>query len=65
MNPRYVLRNHRADAAIREAAYQRDYPEIARPHDLLGRPFDAQPRREAYAAPAPDRAAGLEVGCSS
>ena len=65
VNPKYVLRNYLAEAAIRKAADQRDYSEIARLHQVLRRPFDEQPQHEAYAAPAPDWAAGLEVGCSS
>jgi len=65
VNPKYVLRNYLAEAAIRKAADQRDYSEIARLHDVLRRPFDEQPQYEAYAAPAPDWAAGIEVSCSS
>ena len=65
VNPKYVLRNHLAEIAIRKAAEQRDFSEIGRLHELLKRPFDEQPENEAYAGLAPDWAAGLEVSCSS
>ena len=64
-NPRYVLRNWLAHEAIRKAADERDYAEIERLRGLLARPFDEQPGMEAYAAPAPEWAAGLAVSCSS
>ena len=64
-NPRYVLRNWLAHEAIRKATDERDYSEIERLRSLLARPFDEQPGMEAYAAPAPEWAAGLAVSCSS
>ena len=65
VNPKYVPRHYLAEAAIRTAADQRDYSEITRLHEVLGRPFDEPPQHEAYAAPAADWAAGIEVSCSS
>jgi len=65
LNPKYILRNHLAEIAIRRAAYQRDYSEIDRLHRLLMRPFDEQPEHEAYAAEPPDWARQIEVSCSS
>jgi uncharacterized protein YdiU (UPF0061 family) len=65
VNPKYILRNHRADVAIRRAADERDYSEINRLHQLLTRPFDEQPENEAYAAEPPDWARQIEVSCSS
>jgi uncharacterized protein YdiU (UPF0061 family) len=65
VNPRFILRNYLAEVAIRKAADERDFSEIARLHALLKHPFDDQPGHQAYAAPAPDWAAGLEVSCSS
>jgi serine/tyrosine/threonine adenylyltransferase len=65
VNPKYILRNHLAEIAIRRAADQRDYSEIDRLHRLLARPFDEQPEREAYAAEPPDWARQIEVSCSS
>ncbi len=65
VNPKYVLRNHLAEQAIRLAADQRDYTEIERLRALLARPFDEQPEYERYAAPPPDWATRLSVSCSS
>ena len=65
VNPKYILRNHLAEIAIRRAADARDYSEINRLHRLLARPFDEQPEFEAYAAEPPDWARKIEVSCSS
>ncbi|MHB1258104.1 protein adenylyltransferase SelO [Thiobacillus sp.] len=64
-NPKYILRNHLAEIAIRRAADERDYSEVNRLHALLTRPFDEQPEYEAYAAEPPDWARKIEVSCSS
>jgi uncharacterized protein YdiU (UPF0061 family) len=65
VNPKYVLRNHLAEAAIRKAADERDFAEIERLRTLLARPFDDHPGMDAYAGPPPDWASRLEVSCSS
>ncbi len=65
VNPKYILRNHLAEVAIRRAADHRDYSEITRLHTLLLHPFDEQPEFEAYAAEPPDWARQIEVSCSS
>ena len=65
LNPKYILRNHLAEIAIRRAADHRDYSEVDRLHQLLARPFDEQPEHEAYAAEPPDWARQIEVSCSS
>lgn len=65
VNPKYILRNHLAETAIRRAADQRDYSEIERLQRLLTRPYDEQPECEAYAAEPPDWARTIEVSCSS
>ncbi len=65
VNPKYILRNHLAETAIRRAADFRDYSEIERLHRLLARPCDEQPEFEAYAAEPPDWARTIEVSCSS
>jgi serine/tyrosine/threonine adenylyltransferase len=65
VNPKYILRNHLAEIAIRRAADERDYSEVNRLHALLTRPFDEQPENEAYAAEPPDWARKIEVSCSS
>jgi len=65
VNPKYILRNHLAEIAIRRAADERDYSEVNRLHALLARPFDEQPENEAYAAEPPDWARQIEISCSS
>ncbi|MFP5408324.1 MAG: protein adenylyltransferase SelO [Gammaproteobacteria bacterium] len=65
VNPKYILRNHLAEVAIRRAADDRDYSEVNRLHALLMHPFDEQPEHEAYAAEPPDWARKIEVSCSS
>jgi serine/tyrosine/threonine adenylyltransferase len=64
VNPKYVLRNHLAQAAI-ERAQAGDFAEVRRLHELLRRPYDEQPERASYAALPPDWARGIEVSCSS
>jgi uncharacterized protein YdiU (UPF0061 family) len=64
VNPKYVLRNHLAQAAI-EKAQAGDYAEVETLRALLARPFDEQPAMEAYAAPAPPGTHKVEVSCSS
>ncbi len=64
VNPKYVLRNHLAETAIRRAR-EKDFSEVERLLAVLSRPFDEQPEAQAYAALPPDWAAGLEVSCSS
>lgn len=64
VNPKYVLRNHLAQAAI-ECAIEGDDTEVARLMQLLSRPYDEQPDMEAYAAVPPEALRQLEIGCSS
>ena len=64
VNPRFILRNHLAEIAIRQAQ-QGDGSEVRRLLDILSRPFDEQPGFEAYAEAAPDWATSLEISCSS
>ncbi|WP_229409015.1 protein adenylyltransferase SelO [Massilia yuzhufengensis] len=63
-NPKYVLRNYLAQAAI-EQAQNGDYSGVHKLLAILERPFDEQPENDAYAALPPDWAAHLEVSCSS
>jgi uncharacterized protein YdiU (UPF0061 family) len=65
VNPKYILRNHLAQAAIERASLHRDYSEIDRLLGLLARPYDEQPGMEAYARPAAEGSPRLEVSCSS
>ncbi|WP_321791103.1 protein adenylyltransferase SelO [Caballeronia sp. J97] len=64
VNPKYVLRNHLAEQAIRQAN-EKDFSEVTRLLDVLRHPYDEQPQYEAYAALPPDWASELEVSCSS
>lgn len=63
-NPKYILRNHLAEEAIRRA-HQGDFQEIARLLHVLQRPYDEHPDHEHYAAAAPAWAAELCISCSS
>lgn len=64
VNPKFVLRNHLAENAIR-AAQGGDFTETGRLLKVLQRPFDEQLEHAAYAAFPPDWARQLEVSCSS
>jgi uncharacterized protein YdiU (UPF0061 family) len=67
-NPKYVLRNHLAETAIRKARGDdgvRDFSEVERLLNVLARPYDEQPEFEAYAQLPPDWAANLHLSCSS
>ncbi|MBA3589351.1 YdiU family protein [Methylibium sp.] len=64
VNPKFVLRNHLCENAIR-AAQGGDFEETARLLKVLQRPFDEQPEHAADADFPPDWAQTLEVSCSS
>jgi uncharacterized protein YdiU (UPF0061 family) len=64
VNPKFVLRNHLAETAIRQARAG-DFDEARRLLRVLERPYDEQPEHAAYADFPPDWAASLEVSCSS
>ncbi len=64
VNPRYVLRNYLAQAAI-ENAQQGDFSEIDRLLSLLQSPFDDRPGMESYAAAPPNWGKHIAVSCSS
>lgn len=63
-NPLYVLRNHLAELAIRQAQAG-DFSEISRLRQVLAQPYDEQASAAAYAALPPDWAHHIEVSCSS
>jgi serine/tyrosine/threonine adenylyltransferase len=73
-NPKYVLRNHLAEIAIRLARGEaadgtrtgvRDFGEVERLLQVLAHPFDEQPQHDAYARLPPSWSSTLEVSCSS
>jgi len=64
INPKYVLRNYMAQAAI-EAAKQGDYSEVNLLLDILQSPYKEHPEAEKYAGLPPDWADQLSVSCSS
>ena len=63
-NPKFVLRNHLAETAIRRAQAG-DFGEVQRLLKVLEQPFDEQPDNPGDAALPPDWAQQLEVSCSS
>ncbi len=63
-NPRFVLRNHLAEQAIRSAKLG-DLSELQTLQGLLERPFDEHPGHAAYADFPPDWASTLSISCSS
>jgi uncharacterized protein YdiU (UPF0061 family) len=64
LNPKYVLRNYMAQAAI-DAAKQGDYSEVELMLTVLQSPFEEHPEAEKYAGLPPDWADQLSVSCSS
>ena len=64
INPKYILRNHLAQAAIKKAQ-QDDFSEIEQLQLILSKPFDEQEPFEAYAKPPPVDMQRMEVSCSS
>jgi uncharacterized protein YdiU (UPF0061 family) len=63
-NPKYVLRNHLAEIAIRQAKLG-DFSEVQTLLTLLQSPFDEHPAHEAYAQLPPAWASSIEISCSS
>lgn len=63
-NPKYILRNWMAEAAIRKAQ-DKDFSEVEALLQCLRHPFEEQPEFERYAALPPEWAQHLHVSCSS
>jgi uncharacterized protein YdiU (UPF0061 family) len=63
-NPKYVLRNHLGEEAIR-AAKLKDFSGVHNLLTVLETPFDEHPEFESLAAFPPDWAARIEISCSS
>ena len=64
VNPKYVLRNHLAEAAIQKSKMG-DHSEVAALFNLLQSPYQEHPQFEHYANLPPDWAANIEISCSS
>ena len=64
VNPKYVLRNHLGEQAIR-AAKLKDFSVVRDLLAVLENPFDEHPAFEAWADFPPDWASGIEISCSS
>ena len=64
INPKYILRNHLAQAAI-DKAQQHDFSEIKFLLNLLSKPYDEQAEFDTYALPPPADLDKVEVSCSS
>lgn len=62
VNPKYVLRNYLAQLAI-DKAEQGDFSMVQELLDVMRKPYDEQPDKEAYAAKRPDWAR-QKPGCS-
>jgi serine/tyrosine/threonine adenylyltransferase len=63
-NPKYILRNHLAQAAI-EQAQRGDYSEVERLRCILSKPYDEQNEFNDYSLAPPDDIEKIEVSCSS
>ena len=64
INPKFVLRNHLGEQAIR-AAKLKDFSQVHTLLTLLESPCDEHPGFDAYADFPPDWARGIEISCSS
>jgi serine/tyrosine/threonine adenylyltransferase len=64
VNPKYILRNHLAQAAINQAQ-QGDFSKVQQLLQTLQHPFDEQPDRHSDSTPPPPGAQQLEISCSS
>ncbi|HEX5286237.1 MAG TPA: YdiU family protein [Polaromonas sp.] len=63
-NPKFVLRNHLGEEAIR-AAKLKDFSGVSTLLALLQAPFDEHPGHDGFAGFPPDWAASIEISCSS
>ncbi len=64
VNPKFILRNHLAEQAIRRAQ-EKDFSEVQRLLTLLQSPFDHHIGSEADADFPPEWASSIEISCSS
>ena len=64
VNPMYIPRNHRVEAAL-EAALTGDLTPTTELVEVLSRPFEVQPDRDAYGEPAPDTFGPYRTHCNT
>lgn len=64
VNPKFVLRNHLGEQAIRQAKLK-DFSGVHHLLALLETPYDEHPGFEAHADFPPDWASSIEISCSS
>ena len=64
VNPKFILRNHLGELAIRQAKTG-DFSMVQDLCDVLHHPFDEHPAFEAWAGLAPEWASSIEISCSS
>ena len=64
VNPKFVLRNHLGELAIRQAR-ERDFSGVSTLLALLETPYDEHPGHETEAGFPPDWASSIEISCSS
>jgi uncharacterized protein YdiU (UPF0061 family) len=53
VNPAYIPRNHRIEAAIEAAVERSDFARFEELLEVLAKPFEERPEYAAYAEPAP------------
>ena len=63
-NPRYVLRNHLGELAIR-AASAGDFSVLQQLLQVLERPYDIHPEHAQWSGFAPEWASSIAISCSS
>jgi uncharacterized protein YdiU (UPF0061 family) len=64
VNPKFVLRNHLGELAIR-AARHKDFSLVANLLKVLLAPYDEHPEHAVFADFPPDWAPSIEISCSS
>jgi len=65
VNPKYIARNHRVEAAIAAATDEGDFGPFQSLLVVLARPFDEQPEMEEYAQPPADEERVLQTFCGT
>jgi uncharacterized protein YdiU (UPF0061 family) len=64
VNPKFILRNHLGELAIRQAKTG-DFSMVQNLCNVLHQPFDEHPSYEAWSGLAPEWASSIEISCSS